>query len=154
MSGAGARLGCMSDLRCCSRCGLDGTAVEFPIGGLRCLDCRRAVVRAHYSANPGYYKAKARQRQKRVIAQARLWLMAYLATHPCVDCGVRDRRVLEFDHRDDAVKRAPVATLARSGYPLRAVQVEVAKCDVRCANCHRIRTHRQQGWWGATLDAG
>ena len=64
-----------------------------------------------------------------------------------------DIRVLEFDHHDGTTKAADVSVLARSGYPLSRVEAEVLKCDVRCANCHRIRTHEQRGWWGARLFA-
>lgn len=61
-----------------------------------------------------------------------------------------DIRVLEFDHRDGEMKRTAVSVLARGGYSLSTVQEEIARCIVRCANCHRIRTHEQRGWWGAT----
>jgi hypothetical protein len=30
--------------------------------------------------------------------------------------------------------------------PWRRVLVEIEKCDVRCANCHRKRTAQQFGW--------
>jgi hypothetical protein len=78
-------------------------------------------------------------------------LTEYLGEHPCVDCGNRDIRVLEFDHRDRATKVLAVAVLARGGYGLDRVKAEVDKCVVRCANCHRIRTHQQRGWWGAVV---
>jgi hypothetical protein len=27
------------------------------------------------------------------------------------------------------------------------LKAEIAKCQVRCANCHRRRTAAQFGWW-------
>lgn len=108
-------------------------------------------MRSHYAANRDYYVAKARRRQRRVVAENRAWLYYYLREHPCVDCGAGDLRVLEFDHKDPRHKVASVSVLARSGYPLRRVQEEVTKCEVRCANCHRIKTHEQFGWWAAAL---
>lgn len=140
-----------SESRPCSACGRSRDTAAFPAKGSRCLDCRRKSIRAHYLANRDYYLAKARRRQARVVEETRAWLLNYLLEHPCVDCTMSDVRVLEFDHRDDSVKVASVAVLARSGYPLAKVQEEVKKCDVRCANCHRIRTHKQRGWWGAML---
>lgn len=133
----------------CSECGTRLTAANSPRRGRVCLECRRARGRDHYRRNRDYYIAKARARQVRVIEEVRNWLVAYLSRHPCVDCGMTDLRVLEFDHRDTGTKRLEVSVLARSGYSLDTVQREVAKCDVRCANCHRIRTHEQRGWWGA-----
>jgi len=71
----------------------------------------------------------------------------YLSTHPCVDCGENDIIVLDFDHRDDSSKRADVGRLLTGGYSVRTVMIEIEKCDVRCANCHRIRTAISRGSW-------
>ena len=61
----------------------------------------------------------------------------------CTDCGVDDLLVLEFDHvRGEKVRN--VMQLARAGYSLRRVEQEIAKCEVRCANCHRRRTLAQE----------
>ena len=139
----------MDGTRTCPGCGEARRRSDFPVRGSRCLHCRRAAGRAHYRANRAYYLAKARRRQIRVVLETRAWLLGYLSDHPCVDCGNDDIRVLEFDHRDGTTKLGPVALLAGQGSSLARVQAEVVKCDVRCANCHRIRTHRQLGWWGA-----
>jgi hypothetical protein len=136
----------------CPGCGEPRAAADFPARGTRCLDCRRAAGRAHYRANRDYYLAKARRRTVRVVLETRVWLVAYLRSHPCVDCGHRDIRVLEFDHRDGTTKQGDVSVLASEGFGLARVRAEVAKCDVRCAICHRIRTHIQRGWWGKNLE--
>jgi len=52
--------------------------------------------------------------------------------------------VLEFDHVR-GVKRAEVAQMA--GYSLKAARDEIAKCEVRCGNCHRRKTIRERGHW-------
>ena len=67
-------------------------------------------------------------------------VLAYLQTHACVDCGVSDPLVLEFDHVR-GVKRMDVSRLVAAGYPWPAIEEEIAKCEVRCANCHRRVTH-------------
>lgn len=90
-----------------------------------------------------------RRRQQKIAARARarircqLWLKEYLRANPCVDCGQADIRVLEFDHVDPARKVANVGRLARSGVSVETLIREVAKCEVRCANCHRLRTIRE-----------
>jgi hypothetical protein len=141
----------MTTSRSCTACGRDDAS--FPVKGSRCLDCRRAAGREHYRRNREYYLAKARARQLLVIEEARAWLVTYLLEHSCVDCGISDIRVLEFDHRDGVAKRTAVSVLVRSGYSLAAIRAEIAKCEVRCANCHRIRTHEQRRWWGSSRAA-
>jgi hypothetical protein len=61
-----------------------------------------------------------------------------LSKAACVDCGVRDLLVLEFDHL--GVKRDSVMTLARRGCSQKVIEEEIARCEIRCANCHRRRT--------------
>lgn len=59
---------------------------------------------------------------------------------PCMDCGGSFPPVcMDFDHRPGVVKLFAIATgLNRS---MESVKAEIAKCDLVCANCHRIRTH-------------
>jgi len=50
---------------------------------------------------------------------------------------------MDFDHRDPSQKRHSVmAMVSRTGTA--AILTEVAKCDVVCANCHRMRTYRRR----------
>ena len=134
--------------RACSACGCVRPATDYVSRSSRCRDCRAEYRKDHYRRNKDYYKTKARQRQKIVIEANKAYILAYLLKHPCIDCGESDPRVLEFDHRDGTVKVAAVSSLARGGYSLEAVRREIESCDVRCANCHRRRTHDQRGWWG------
>lgn len=58
----------------------------------------------------------------------------------CADCGYRAHAIaLDFDHLPGCVKSANVARLARTGSVDR-LTAEIAKCEVVCANCHRVRT--------------
>lgn len=60
----------------------------------------------------------------------------------CLDCGyVGVSYQFDFDHRDPSEKKFKV-----SGYHfgLTKLRAEALKCDLVCANCHRVRTHRQR----------
>jgi hypothetical protein len=58
----------------------------------------------------------------------------------CADCEWAEwPRGLDWDHVR-GVKVAGVATLIANSRPWSEVREEMAKCDVVCANCHRIRT--------------
>lgn len=62
---------------------------------------------------------------------------------PCHDCGRKyHRAIMEFDHRDGTTKVRNVMSMA--GYSVDRIRAEIAKCDVVCANCHRMRTYRRR----------
>ena len=60
----------------------------------------------------------------------------------CTDCGFNAHSAaLDFDHLPGFEKRATVSSmLAR---PTKTLMAEVAKCEVVCSNCHRIRTWKR-----------
>lgn len=65
----------------------------------------------------------------------RLALLAELKAPPCMDCGISyPPAVMEFHHRDPATKITTVSAIAYS-----KIREEAAKCDLLCANCHRLR---------------
>ena len=58
---------------------------------------------------------------------------------PCMDCGGTFPLVcMDFDHRDPSTKLFNVAQGIRKSKE--AILAEIAKCDLVCANCHRIRS--------------
>jgi hypothetical protein len=62
----------------------------------------------------------------------------------CADCGYCEHaEALEFHHVDPAGKDYIVGAMA--GWRLDRVLAEVDKCEVLCANCHRIRHAVQRG---------
>lgn len=74
------------------------------------------------------------------------YIYDYLKGHPCIDCGESDFVVLQFDHREPSSKLSGVSVLMRSS-SLINVATEIAKCDVRCANCHIRKTAKEFNWY-------
>ena len=60
-----------------------------------------------------------------------------------VDCGNKNPVVLEFDHVRDK-KTDNVSSICCSAYSLKHLKKEMEKCEIRCANCHRIVTHERR----------
>jgi hypothetical protein len=112
---------------------------------IHCRDCQRIYKRNHYlNHRETYIKNSARQKEE-AVQRNRLRVLDYLQSHPCVDCGETDIFVLEFDHIAD--KERPVAQLILAGVSWEKLFREIAKCEVRCANCHRRKTAKERGWY-------
>lgn len=66
-------------------------------------------------------------------------LTASIKDVPCADCGNRyPAECMDFDHRDGEVKLLNIA-MSPSISTARLL-AEIEKCDIVCANCHRVRT--------------
>lgn len=64
----------------------------------------------------------------------------------CVDCSETDPVVLEFDHVR-GIKKTEISRMIGGTYSWKTIALEISKCVVRCANCHKKRTAKQFGWW-------
>jgi hypothetical protein len=104
----------------------------------KCKPCTKEYRKTYYNGN----RADALKYAAASSAKARLrnqqFINEYLLNKSCVDCGYSDSRALEFDHVRGK-KNQPVTTMI-SGWGIESIKKEISKCDVRCANCHRIRT--------------
>jgi hypothetical protein len=59
---------------------------------------------------------------------------------------------MDFDHRDPAKKASRVTSLVgRAG--IQRILAEVEKCDIVCANCHRLRTFERRSKTSALMRA-
>lgn len=90
-------------------------------------------------------KANARKRERHAENAAAL---RKLKEVPCKDCGQRfPHYVMDFDHVPERGEKVrDIASLAGSRkVTAPSLVAEIAKCDIVCANCHKIRTyHRNQ----------
>ena len=102
-----------------------------------CRECNRVHSRAYYQRNLEHHRKITGARTRKIEADNYKFIYEYLSSHPCVDCKTSDVRVLEFDHVR-GTKYKNISNLKSCSK--RKIMTEIAKCDVRCANCHRIRT--------------
>lgn len=96
-----------------------------------------------YKRREDLYAAQKKHRQK-----VRTLLFDFLSTQACLDCGETDPIVLEFDHVNREDKFKDVSRLLAGHYSWMTIQREISKCEIRCANCHRRKTHVQLKSWG------
>ena len=102
-----------------------------------------------YHQNKHRLRDKRRERNKREHARRRQFInYEKLRRGFCLDCNLpadlTNLAVFEFDHREPEHKLFAVGNC--NGKPLAMLEAEMAKCDMLCANCHRLRTIDQAPW--------
>lgn len=80
--------------------------------------------------------------------QLRKFVEGRKAERPCMDCGYYfDTVCMDFDHRNPAVKLFTISQGVNKCVTLEVLEEELDKCDLVCANCHRLRTQAQREKW-------
>jgi len=90
------------------------------------------------------YQIKHRKRIQEKQNQRRAKLASEIKSKPCTDCGnCFPPECMDFDHVRGK-KLCNVAAIISSGKSDALLYAEIAKCDLVCANCHRIRTRKRK----------
>jgi hypothetical protein len=105
-----------------------------------------------YSENPKeYHKQYGRKNRKWIRflerearKKRKKWFQEYRASQKCLDCGANHEAILDFHHRNPAEKLFLVTRGVSWNLGRERILAEIAKCDVLCCNCHRIRHHNQR----------
>jgi len=130
-------------VKTCTRCGEMKRLDEFPPVRRSepqklqtwCRGCFSEANKRNYWKDPVPERERVARNSARRRAESRRRAVEYLLAHPCVDCGERDIVVLQFDHLRD--KSFDLSAMIASGTSWARIETEIAKCVVRCANCHR-----------------
>lgn len=107
---------------------------------------RKKFAELHYITYGDQYRERAKIRRANIKRLRQDQLYEYLSDKSCEECGIQDMRVLEFDHVDPKLKRFGIARGITNCYAWDEILLEIAKCRILCANCHKIRTAEQQNW--------
>lgn len=102
---------------------------------VRCSNCHQKITYLRQANN----KRRTFLTEPNKVPQKQRDTYQYLIDNGCVDCGTKDLDVLEFDHIDGS-KKANVSFMAQQNFPQSEIDVEIAKCKVRCSNCHTKKT--------------
>lgn len=101
---------------------------------------KNEYIRKHYQDNKQYYKDKAKLKREFNLK----WLREYKSDKKCIQCGFSHPAALDFHHRNPEDKDGQVCVMASQGCSIERIQKEIDKCDILCANCHRILHYREQ----------
>ncbi len=140
-------------MKTCHRCRVAKPLESFTkhSGGLQgrrpeCNQCRielRSTPTARAKAVRNHAARKIKTNERRALIDA------IKIASGCVDCGYRDHAVaLDFDHANERKKGAThgISYLVKSATDWVTVEAEIAKCEIVCANCHRVRTKERGDW--------
>ena len=135
------------------------TPAQLKCWDYRCQPCRYKYVQKPYEEkHPGYAKEWKRQNREPILEKRRQTYKQERANRsskkhygkkariiqaakdcPCIDCGITyPSFIMHFDHRNPSQKFRNVSAMAT--YSEKRIRMEIAKCDVVCANCHGLRT--------------
>ncbi len=88
-------------------------------------------------------RERARERERARDAGFRAYVRV-VKDQPCTDCGEwLPPECMDLDHVRGTKRWNIASAKARS---FTALQLEILKCEVVCANCHRKRTAASQQW--------
>lgn len=140
-------------MRTCKKCGNAKSLVRFESFGRSgkswrrgtCYDCRGQYSQDNFERLAEYrrnYNAANRSNKRQKDFDRRAEIKAYvdeLKRKPCADCGQCFPPVcMDFDHVGP--KQREVGKMVSAAYKLPLIIEEIKKCELVCANCHRVRT--------------
>jgi len=145
---------------CTKKCCRCGDPKEWPIefakkyrkNGVKyagyCIECQRKAQRDSVNRKKDQYKERSKQFRDRLYKSNMRAVMAYLLSHPCVECGETDPLKLQFDHVNG--DKSFTISHALRHRKTDIIMEEIKKCEVRCASCHQKKTILEAGyltWW-------
>ena len=85
------------------------------------------------------------KRNKQRVAE---FIEKYKKERACTDCGFSGQKhpyVLDFDHIGGrTTKTFTIGSWSHSVLSISKIEKEIQKCELVCANCHRIRTFKSK----------
>lgn len=82
--------------------------------------------------------AEMQRRASKTTRDERRALIQAAKDQPCLDCGKRwPPAAMDLHHRDPAEKEYTPSQMVNKA--ISVIEAEIAKCDVLCACCHRLR---------------
>lgn len=103
-----------------------------------------------YDTDPEFRKRKlasTKNYQETTRREYQIRILTLMKSSGCIDCGEKDPVVLDFDHVQE--KTAGISVMLRTHCSWEEIQTEIAKCVVRCSNCHRRKTAKERNWYAA-----
>lgn len=103
-----------------------------------CKPCLRPYRRRWYQKHRAEQVERTKRSRPSRIDTARAYIWE-LKSSPCKDCGLTFHpSAMDFDHVRG--KTMNVGRMVTQGHSIESLKEEIEKCEIVCANCHRLRT--------------
>lgn len=133
---------CPLFMKICFNCKISKEESEFRKRGEglqgTCKTCKKEYDRKFHKRR----SIKALERKNELVKNRhkklrdKIWV---IKSDSCTDCKYRFHPFcMDFDHLEN--KEINIADMLSLNYSLKKVLEEIKKCDLVCANCHRLRT--------------
>ncbi len=103
-----------------------------------CKTCRNQKGKSYYLKN----KQRCIDKGYKRVKERTVLIYSLLKKTPCTDCGEKNPLLLEYDHLGDKI--ASIAEMR--SHNIGKILKEIAKCEVRCSNCHKRKTSERGNW--------
>lgn len=134
-------------MKCCC-CNLEKPEYDFSFKNKkerkfnsRCKSCQSEYCKTHYLNNKEKHILSSCRSKKAIRSKNQKLKLEYLSGKSCAECGNTDQRVFEFHHRNPLEKENTVSVLLNFKSWDKVIK-EIEKCDILCANCHRIKHYK------------
>ncbi len=107
------------------------------IRSYKCKPCHGDYIKEWRKGNP-----TSQRKATKAIKTRKIQYLREARNRPCMDCqGMFHYVAMDFDHRPGTEKLFNPSEGRDRGW--QQLKDEIAKCDVVCANCHRLRTYER-----------
>lgn len=104
-----------------------------------CRKCKNKYQKNYYKQNKNSKFLDAKERRDEI----RSWLFEIKKSLECNRCGYNNHpSALDFHHLNDSDKKSNISTLVADRCSKTTILKEIEKCEVLCANCHRIEHYK------------
>lgn len=130
----------------CSKCGEEKEESEFNKrgNGLQpfCRKCNSEYQKDWHQKNAVYRREQIYGRRKEI----KEWFDNIRKDNnfKCSVCGENRVATLDFHHRDPSKKDGNISVITQRGWSKSKILKEIEKCDILCANCHRMLHYEER----------
>jgi len=136
-------------MKYCNGCNTNKLEIEFAwknkaLGKRqsRCRSCQSIAQADWYQSNKSSHKTSVAKYNILLREAKREYVARLKESTPCADCGrLGHFAAMDFDHLKD--KTHTISKLTNNASSISQLMQEIAKCEIVCAYCHRVRTYNR-----------